>query len=119
MNRIIASRGTGKSTNLLRMALLNHADISVHSVAAIRSLALIARDVLNIRENEIVKYTGYIMVRDVQIATIDHYVDTSYNFGKMRPLYVDELETCLQKLFLGRKVAGYTISLEDLRPWED
>ena len=53
MKRIIATRRTGKSTALLRMALENHGNIAVFNSHAVETFVVLARDVLHIPEEEI------------------------------------------------------------------
>lgn len=117
MKRIIASRASGKSTELLRMALENHGNIAVFSSHAVETFVVLARDVLHIPPEEIeTAYSaGWARIKDVTVASILEYVgitDTR-GFNRAKPLYIDEIGLCMQSLLYRFKLGGYTESLEE------
>ena len=117
MKRIIATRRTGKSTVLLRMALENHGNIAVFNSHAVETFVVLARDVLHIPPEEIetAYAAGWAKIKDVTVASILEYVgitDTR-GFNRARPLYIDEIGLCMQSLLYRFKLGGYTESLEE------
>jgi len=114
MKRIIGSRATGKSTELLKMALRDNADIAVWSHAA-NHFALIAREI-GIPKEQIKFITDGVVIRDVVVAPIYKFLYASDGiFAQHKNLYIDELDLCLNALSFKstHTIAGYTISLED------
>lgn len=113
MKRIIATRATGKSTTLLRMALENHGNIAVFNSHAVETFVVLARDVLHIPEEEIQHKFGFAKIKDVTVASIVEYETNPRGFNRARPLYIDEIGLCMQSLLRRFELGGYTESLEE------
>lgn len=113
MKRIIASRASGKSTELLRMALENHGNIAVFNSHAVETFVVLARDVLHIAPEEIHHTFGIAKIRDVTVASILEYETEPRQYNRSRPLYIDEISACMKSLLFPFQVRGYTESLEE------
>lgn len=113
MKQIIASRGTGKSTQLLRTALNEKANLAVCYHSQLRYYADIAKS-LGINESEIEVTPYYLKIRDTVVAPIYKFMEhpTSSLFSR-KPLYIDELDWCMKSLLDYCELSGYSISLED------
>lgn len=107
---IMGSRGNGKSTDLLRLALQDHADIAClyrpeHYIdIAVEQLHIPREEISIDRERREVK------IRDVRIAPINHCIRKAGEHEENKPLYVDELE-CAINYLLNREINGYTLSV--------
>lgn len=108
--KIIASRTTGKSATLLRLALQNHADIAVPT-AFTGVYVDLATDVLHIPKEEIShdRNRHIVKIRDIEIAPVEYFRSKP---EIRKPLYVDELDLALGRL-LGRSINGYSLSIDD------
>lgn len=113
MKRIIATRATGKSTELLRMALDNHGNIAVFNSHAVETFVVLARDVLHIPEEEIQHTFGFAKIKDVTVASVVEYETHPRRFNRSKPLYIDEIGGCMKSLMFPFQVCGYTESLEE------
>lgn len=113
MKRIIATRRTGKSTALLRMALENHGDIAVFNSHAVETFVVLARDVLHIQPEEIHHIFGTAKIRDVTVASILEYETEPRKYNRSRPLYIDEIGLCMKTMLFPFNIGGYTESLEE------
>ena len=114
---LIASRSTGKSTELLRLALREHGDIATFSRASAEVFANIARDILGVDPKNIIRdpSRGYWKIEDVTVATLGEFMRRPMNsdFNADKPLYIDELEFCLRSLtYRNREIGGITISMD-------
>ncbi len=112
MKRIIASRASGKSTELLRMALDNHGNIAVFNSHAVETFVVLARDVLHIPPEEIQYTFGFAKIKDATVASIVEYEKNPRDFNRSKPLYIDEISACMKSLLFPFQVGGYTESLE-------
>lgn len=114
MKHIIASRCTGKSTTLLRMALRDNANIAVHTAPAIREFLIIAEEI-GIEKSEITVTKEYVVIKGVVVAPLSRFLERpkSSPFAGHKKLYIDELDLCLQCVFPYHHIAGYTNSIED------
>ena len=114
MKRIIASRASGKSTELLRMALDNHGDIAVFDNHAIETFVELAIEVLHIPPEEISQVNGRATIKDVTVASVLEYANPhrTLGFNRARPLYIDEISACMKFLLFPFQVRGYTESIE-------
>lgn len=115
MKRIIASRGTGKSTQLLRMAIENKAAIAVPNRTIMRGYATIALD-MGINKEDIQETESCVVIKGVAVAPFPYFLDirTLPFLAQGRDLYIDEIEMCIgMALTPFSELAGYTISLED------
>ena len=121
MKRIIASRGTGKSTELLKTALRENGNIAVYGIKAAEHFALIARDI-GISDEEIKRKDDCVIIRNVVVAPFRKYFyEPRGFFAQHKKLYIDELESCLNSLPHTHNIDGYTISLEglgDMGKWD-
>lgn len=121
MKRIIASRGTGKSTELLKMALRENGSIAVCNHTNAKYFALIAKTI-GISDEEIKYQDDCVIIRNVLVAPFRHFFyEPKGPFAQHKKLYIDEIESCLNSLPCTHSVAGYTISLEglgDIEKWD-
>ena len=113
---IMADRGTGKSTALLRLALKEHGNIAVFNRESCDVFATLAAGVLKISEDRIqrVGAYGWVMIEDVLVAPIGAYMQRpSGNYmNPARPLFIDELEPCLRGVFYRYpRIGGFTMSI--------
>ena len=115
MKQIIASRGIGKSTQLLRMALDEKANLAVCFRSQLRYYVDIAKS-LGVDESEIKVAPDYLKIRDTVVAPIDKFTERGLPLLAQNPLYIDDLEWCVGRLIHARKIAGYSISLESNLP---
>lgn len=114
MKRIIASRGTGKSTELLKMALRENGDIAVFGIVAAKHFAQIAGEI-GIADEDIKIRNDCVIIRNVVVAPFRYFFyEPRGLFAQHKKLYIDEIELCLQNLPHTHSIAGYTISLEDI-----
>ena len=113
---LIADRGTGKSTSLLRMALKEHGNIAVFNRMTGHVFAAIAEDVLKIPKERIQSIgNGWYMIDDVLVAPFSAYMErpTGTYMKPERPLFIDELEACLRNmLYRNQTIGGFTMSIE-------
>ena len=114
MKRIIASRGTGKSTELLRMALEDkNAAIAVPNANYIRMYCVIANGVLGIPIEKIHEIVDCAEIDGVLVAPffdfINHPKCSAFN---RRNVYIDELELCIKWMMVYHNFVGYTLSIE-------
>lgn len=115
MKRIIASRGTGKSTQLLRMAIENKAAIAVPNRTIMRGYATIALD-MGINKEDIQETNGCVVIKGVAVAPFAYFLDieTLPFLARGRDLYIDEIEMCMRNILTPfSEFSGYTISWED------
>lgn len=114
MKRIIASRATGKSAELLRLALENHGDIAVFNSTAVEVFVALAREVFDIPPEEISRADGRATIKDVTVASVLEYANPNRTrgFNRARPLYIDEISFCMKSLLFPFQVGGYTESIE-------
>ena len=115
MKRIIASRGTGKSTQLLRMAIENKAAIAVPNRTIMRGYTTIALE-MGINKEDIQETDSCVVIKGVAVAPFPYFLDirTLPFLAQGRDLYIDEIEMCIgMALTPFNELAGYTISLED------
>ena len=121
MKRIIASRGTGKSTEILKMALRENGSIAVCSYKTAQYFALIAKTI-GIADEEIKYQDDCVFIRNVLVAPFRHFFyEPKGPFAQHKKLYIDELELCLNSLPHTHNIDGYTISLEglgDMEKWD-
>lgn len=114
MKRIIASRRTGKSTQLLRMAIENKAAIAVPNRTIMRGYATIALD-MGINKEDIQETESCVVIKGVAVAPFLNFLDrrTLPFLARGRDLYIDEIEMCIRMALTPfNELAGYTISLE-------
>ena len=108
--RDISKRGSGKSTRLLKKALVEGYNIATSDMVSARTFKRIAInlgvDPVNIREEN----NGHIFVRDVHIAPISYWLDAG-NCGNRNKILVDELTLCLNRV-LNWNFAGYSDTFE-------
>lgn len=115
MKRMIASRGTGKSTEILRMALEDKdAAIVVPTNASVECYCAIAYDVLGVPLKSINKQGNIAKIKDVIVAPISAFC---WREGRgpfcERNMYIDEIEMCVQKMMaVFGNLAGYTLSIK-------
>lgn len=115
MKRIIASRGTGKSTQLLRMAIENKAAIAVPSRTIMRGYTTIALE-MGINKEDIQETDSCVVIKGVAVAPFPYFLDirTLPFLARGRDLYIDEIEMCMRNILTPfSEFAGYTLSLED------
>ena len=113
MKRIIASRGTGKSTQLLRMAIENKAVIAAPRVM-LHNYKHIALQ-MGVNVSEIKETEDYVVIKDVAIVPFNSLFSPEIFSSLLRnkEIYIDELEICLERALPNNKIAGYSVSLED------
>lgn len=114
MKRIIASPATGKSAELLRLALENHGDIVVFNSNTVEVFVALAREVFDIPPEEISRADGRATIKDVTVASVLEYANPNRTrgFNRARPLYIDEISLCMKSLLIPFQVGGYTESIE-------
>lgn len=114
MKRIIASRGTGKSTELLKMALRENGNIAVFGIVAAKHFAKLAREI-GIADEDIKSRDDCVIIRNVVVAPFRYYFyEPRGIFAQHKKLFIDEIELCLQNLPSTHSIAGYTMSLEEI-----
>lgn len=113
MKRIIATRGTGKSTELLRMAIREHGGIATANMDGFRSFVLIA-EAIGVDPKEIMVYVDHAVIKGVPVAYFTKWMRTPKDsaFRSCNKLFVDELELCARRMFFQYELAGYSLSLE-------
>lgn len=114
MKRIIASRGTGKSTELLRMALEDkNAAIAVPSRTSVNYYCVLAHEALGVPIEKINKFQGMAQIQDVIVAPFfDFTVNPEVRKFTSRAVYIDEIEECIKMMMPFDDLAGYTLSIE-------
>ena len=115
MKRIIGSRGTGKSTQLLRMAIENKAAIATPNRTIMRGYISIALT-LGINAEDIQETERYVVIKGVTIAPFPCFlsISTLPPLAKGKDLYIDEIEMCIGMVLTPfNEFAGYTLSWED------
>lgn len=115
MKRIIGSRGTGKSVELLRMALEDkNAAIVVHDYSLLDQYCIIANTLLGIPNEQIRRDGNKAYIKDVIIAPFGLFTCNPATRGfTAKTVYIDEIEPCIQKMITSfDTVAGYALSID-------
>lgn len=116
MKRIIASRGTGKSTALLKMALKDNADIAVSCHTSMQHFIRIATEI-GIDADEIKLQDDCVIIRSVIVAPIRYFITHAPSgiFAQHKKLYIDEIDACLRRLPSTHDIEGFTMSMEEAK----
>lgn len=97
MEWYIGRRGSGKTTELLKMASRYHCDIVVSDQNRAHTLDLMARE-LKLRVPGL--FTIYDVVNKKMV-------------GRKNPVLFDDVQDCLQMLVLGQQLKGGVLGLSD------